>query len=334
MQATELKSALLKTRINDLLNSQEMDLLISHSEIVVFQPGSTILQQGKINDKLYIILEGFAVVTARILSKDVANIITLQQGNILGEVSSMLLGTSHTSVIATSLVKCLLIKNTYLDTLATFYPETANKITTLIAGEICARIINLHKKITHFMSNAHMMTRSMFSEVIKSLARPEIINFSEAGIETQQLQKSSFFAEFTIQEFGILTSHATLLKTPKNCTLVHIGEKNAPIYLVLFGAVQSNIIHDNKIAKISVHGPMSVTCSAITLHSDMSSLIDYTTCERAIVLKISRSEIEFLQKNHQLLWFKFFHAICKSFAALERAAEKLDIRLNSELYNR
>ncbi len=118
----------------------------------------------------------------------------------------------------------------------------------------------------------------------------------------------------------------------KQCTLLQENEKNLSCYIVLRGAVQSSIIQDNKFAKLSVLGATNLFCNKI---DDIPiSIINYTTCERAVLLKISDANLTMLQNNNKELWYKMSEQICKSFAALESAAEKLDIRLNSELYNR
>jgi CRP-like cAMP-binding protein len=184
------------------------------------------------------------------------------------------------------------------------------------------------------MAEADMAKRSVFGEVIKSLTKPEIINFADAEINTDQLRNSPFFASFNNDEYSALLKHSSLLKASKQCTLIHEGEKNTSYYIILFGAVQSNIVHNNKIAKISVHGPTALICSVSAIDKNLPSIINYTTCERAILLKITESDIESIQNDCIQLWYKLFDLTCESFATLERSTEKLDIRLNSELYNR
>lgn len=334
MQNSDIKDALVKTKLYESLESPELDILIAHSKIITFSPGDIILQQGKINENLYIILEGNAVVSAKRLGKGVINIMALQEGNLLGEISSTEKGPSHTSVIATSKVQCLLITKTYIDTLSLFFPESKYKIARMIAKEICNRLVNVHQKITHFMTDADMVTRSRFGAVIKSLTKPEPISFADAEIDTQQLKKSPFFSVFTSEEYEILLKHSKLIKTAKQCNLIHEGEKNPSCYIILFGAVQSSIVHDNKIAKITVQGPMTIIGNISVVDKNLASLINYATCERAILLTMTESDISLLQKNNIQLWYKVFDLICESFAILERSTEKLDIRLNSELYNR
>lgn len=330
----EIRSALLTTQLGQNLDASELDLLIAHSKYLVFSPGEVILQQGKQSEGMYIIINGTALVTAKILGEGGTYITTLQHGNLIGEISLIENGPAATSVLASSQVKCLLITNTYFEILSVMYPQTKYKITRVIAKEVCNRLKVLHRKITSFISHADMTARSMFSEVIKSLTRPTALSFEEAGINKAHIQKSDLFKSFSQEEFDELLAHASIIKVPKQCTLIQEGEKNSPCFLTLRGAVQSSIVENNKTAKLSVLGPYNFLCSISSVDETEASIVNYTSCERALLLKIMETDIIFIRENSIKLWNKLFDIICKSLVEIEKSAEKLDIRLNSELYNR
>ncbi len=333
MLSTELKDVLIKTTLCEHLDSNELDMLISHSKIISFAAGDTILQQGKISDGMYIILEGTAVVTAKILGKGVTTLVTLQFGNFVGLMSTIGKWPNATSVIANGQVQCLLMTNIYLEMLSLFSPETKYKIIRAVTKEISERLKNMHNKITTFMKQADMATRSLFSEVIKSLTKPEPITYEQASINLNLLKNVQPFDAFSNEEYDTLIKHGSLITAAKQCTLVQEKEKTLSCYIIIRGAVQSSIIQDNKLAKLSVLCPMNLFCSIPSIDDTSFSIINYSTCERALLFKVNDSNLVMIRNNNKELWFKISELICKSYASLQRSAEKLDIRLNSELYN-
>lgn len=316
------------------LDEKELELLISHNKFMNFSPGEIILQQGKRNVGMYIILKGTALVTGKILGEGGTYISTLGPGNLLGEISLIEKRECPASAIASSPVECLLISNEYFAVLSLLFPETKYKILTAITKEVTGRLKDMHKKITSYISHSDMTAGSMFGEVIKSLTKPTTITSSEADYDLKELRQAQLFEEFTNEEFDELMQHTSLIKAPKQCTLVQEGEKKSSCYILLRGAVQSSIVQDNKTAKLSVLGPLSFLSSISSIDETSAAIINFTTCEHAILLKISEAALTYFRKNNSNLWYKLFDLICQSLVSLERAADKLDIRLNSELYNR
>ena len=334
MLSAELKDALLKTPLCENLDSHELDMLITQSQFVSFATGEIILQQGKKSKGLYIIIEGTAVVTARILGEGTTTLATLDHGNFVGVMSTIGKWPNATSIIASSNVQCLHITEIYLEAVALFFPETKYKLNKSVMKELCSRLLKVHDKITAFMSQADMISRSLFGEVIKSLTKPDSITFERAGIELNLLKKFQPFDVFSADEFDILLQQSSLISAVKRCTLIPENEHAKTCFIVIRGAVQSSIIQNNKFAKLAVLGPMSLFCGISLIDESAVTFINYTTCEQAILLKITGEQMDNVQKNYKALWFKLTDLICKSFALTDRSAEKLDIRLNSELYNR
>ncbi len=120
---------------------------------------------------------------------------------------------------------------------------------------------------------------------------------------------------------------------PRHCTLIKEGESVADFYLILRGAVLSSVRVENKAAKLSVLPPLSVFCG-MSFHDNRPVIFEFTTCERAIILKISAEKFAKLKDDRVEVWYYLYDAMCRSWASLAQAADKLDIRLHSELYNR
>lgn len=334
--STENQKILLSTSesgLSDYLDKNELEMLYAHSKIARFSEKETILKQGEKSEGIYLILEGFVSVIARIMGQGTTPIETLTVGQFFGEISFIENGPNTTSFIAKTPVQCLIINSTYFELLSVYFPGTKYKILKAISEQICGRLKRMHDKTVTFITHSDMTSVSFFGWVVHSLTSPKQINCQDAGIDLAKLQKKSPFNLFTRAEFDILINHSVLLKAPKNCKLIYEGD-NTSLYIVIHGAVQSSITQDNKIAKLSVIGPGTLFSSTSCIEKNSSFTITFITCEQAILFKIPNEELDFFQRNHPELWYKVFNLICGSLVALGKSINKLDIRLNIETYNR
>lgn len=328
------KTFLPNSDLSDYLNAKEWEMLLSHGKVMTFSAGDIILQQGKPSEGIYIILEGEVMISAKMLGEGTTNIEVLTEGNFLGEISFIEKGLCATSATAKTNVTCLYIANTYFDFISTYLPEVKYKILNIITRQVGDRLKKMHNKIINFMDKVDMATTSMFSEIIHSLTLPAEVEFSDVNLEMNKLIQHPIFQSFTQEEREELFKHTILLKAPKRCTLIHKGEKEASCYIVIYGAVQSCVMHDKKAAKLSVIGPATLFASISCIENDSSFTITFITCEPAILLKIPEADLLYIKDNFPLLWFKIFALICKSLVALEKSVDKLDVRLSIENYNR
>ncbi len=329
-----VKNALLTTPWSQYLEPSELDMLMAHSNVVSFNPGDLIIEQGKYSSGIYIIVSGNAMLCAKTLDVKNTNIATLTKGDFVGEINLLVDEPYAISVIASTLVQCMHISNVYLNFLSLFYPETKYKILLALAHQICDRIKNTHKHIISILEHSDMTTQPFLGRVMTSLIKPNAISYEDAQISKDSLKSLEFFSFFTKEENEELLNQAMLIKAAKYCALINEGDKNPDCYIVLRGAVQSSIVHNHKVAKLSVIGPNILFCSISTVEAASISNVNFTTCEQTILLKITEATFNLVQKNNKQLWIKIFHLICKSLVALERSVQKLDIRLNVELYNR
>lgn len=334
MSNSEITRILTTTRLSQFLNSHEIHVLTKYGKTVKFSAGNVIVKQGTIANGLYIILEGTAINTAKILGEGFTKLSTLGHGNFIGEVSIIDQRPSTISTVATSEMICLFITDEYLEMLSLLHHQIYYQLKRAIANEIYEYLRHFHKQIREIMQQTDMVTRSLFGEVIKSLHKPVLLNVEETEFYISQLPEMELFHYFTKEEKMELLKYFELVKAPVETTLIQEDSIDSTFYIVLFGAIQSNIIHDNKVAKLSVLGPLEIFSGISILDDSSPSIIQYMTCERAILLRISQDNIALLQKNNIRIWYKIFDLVCQSFVTLARSAEKLDIRLNSELYNR
>lgn len=328
-----IKKALLASNAFKYLDMHELDMLLHYCKIISFSPGEILFYQGKKSDGMYVIIHGQAQVTVKVLGESILSLATINEGNFIGEVSIIEKGPAAATVLANTPLECLLISTSYFETLSLFLPETHHKIIKAITEGVCERLNNLQHQITHFMSHSQMASTSIFSETINSLKKPTLIRFDDLHINQDELNNSHFFRHYTDEEFSILLKYSELLQAPNHCKLIKDSAKNTACYLLLFGAVQITITQHTKTAKVAVIGPMQLFGSCYTI-DEKPSIFEFTTCERAVLLKISEAHLIELEKNHHTLWYKLYDELCKTFVGMEKSADKLNIRLHSELYNR
>lgn len=328
------RHGLKKSLMGEYLNDKELEMMLNHGKTVFFPSGSIIVQQGKKIAGLYMVIEGSVNINARMMGERVADMDILGPGYFLGELCFIGKFPCTSSAIAAEPVKCLLISSTYFELLSTYYPETKYKILSAISIQICNHIKRIHDKVADCIRTSDMMRLSFFGRMLHSLTQPKQTTLNEKGLNTDLLQKRSIFQQFNAQEMEELIQHSQFLEAPKNCILIHEREKSRTCFIVIQGAVQSSIMEGNKIAKLSVIGPGSLFAGIACIDHDSTFTISFITCEGAQLLKISEKAIQYFQKNNPQLWYKLFNLICESLAALGKSINKLDVRLNIEIYNR
>ncbi|MDI9817609.1 MULTISPECIES: Crp/Fnr family transcriptional regulator [unclassified Legionella] len=319
--------------LGNYLDQYELDVLLKHSRVINFSPGDMILKQGKITEEIFILIEGHVNVIARILGQGVTDIETFGPGCFLGEICFIEEGPCPTSVVANTEVRCLVIGKTYFDLLSAYFPEIKHKILVAISHQVCGRLKRVHDKVADYMTDSDMASLSFFGKVAQTFNQPRQLTFEESGISKELLAKQ-LSQLFDKEEIAELFKQMELLEVSKNCKLIDEDEKKASCYIVVQGAVQSSIVHDNKLAKLSVIGPKTLFSGVACVDINSSYAITFISCEQAILLRLSGETLTCFQQNMPALWYKLFNLICNSLVALEKSIDKLDIRLHIEAYNR
>lgn len=329
----KIKDMLLKAQPFQYLTPAELDKLLLFCKIVSFQPGEIILRQGKKNDCMYVIIEGQAQVFAQILGSGMVLLATLNHNDFIGEIELIEKELAAVTVIAETPMQCLLISNEYFNTILLFFPEIRYKITKAIVDGVSIRLQEIFAKIKLYMEQSDMSAWVSIEEIMKSLTKPKLMEFSQIGITRERLEKLEVFKSFSKDEFDIILNGSNFVKVSNNYVLIDEEKKSASFYVIIFGAVEVNISQQQKRAKVAVLGPGQFFGGTACI-TDSPSIVTYITRERALLLEIKNDKLELLQKEHIVMWYKFYGLICKSLIALEKAAGKLFIRFHSETYNR
>ncbi len=324
---------LIESAFGNILGYQELENMLAICTLVPFSNNQILFHQGDRIKGIYIIIKGTVDLIARTLGKGITKIETCLAGDFLGETSFLLNEPSATSAVAKDNVTCLFIPSAYFELMSAFSPEAKYKIMKAIGYQACGRLKQLHDKIIDFISHSDMQSLSFLGRVIQTFTQPKTHTLDESGVDKDQIYKKTLFHSFTQDETDELLEHAIPLTANKNCVLIHENETIPVCYIVIYGAVQSNVIQNSKIAKLSVIGPDSLFASTACFLSDTKFSITFITCESATLLKISETELQYFQKNKPMIWYKLFNLICGSIISLARSLKKLDVRLNIEKYN-
>lgn len=333
-QLNNAKTNLFAKSLGSFLDQSELELLLKHSKISSFTAEEIILHQGEKTDKIYVLLEGTILVNAQIMGRGSTNLETLHPGQFLTSIGLNESDACPTSFIATSTVICLIIPNSYFELLSLDYPTTKYKILLVIAQQICNRLKAMHDEVSALISDSDMTSLSFFERVIYSFNQPTKITFDEEGINKNLIKNMTSLNSLTQDEINWLCDYLIILDAPKHCKLIGEGEKSACCYLVIYGGIQSCIIKNNKLAKLSVIGPGTLLASIGCIENDTSFNFTYMTCEQTILCKIPESALQLIKKEQPEIWYKLFNLICTSLTMLKKSIDKLDIRLHIENYNR
>ena len=311
---------------------EEFILLLKYNKIYQFKAGEFIIKQGEKINGLYLVLEGTVNIMERVLGQGIINLETLSAGSFLGEISFIDKVSSPNSCVAKTKTQCLFISRTFFEVIAVLYPEINYKIMKIITQQVCNHLKKVNDKVTQFIVDSEMPKLSFYGRVFHSLIQPKKLGVEEAEKIKLILQQNLSY--FTEEEYAELYENSIFINAAKNCKIVHSEELSPSCYIVIRGAVQSSIMKDNKLAKLSVIGPNTLFSSISCINKEDSFTVTFITCEHSILLKIPDEKLKYIEENKLTLWYKLYSLIGQSMVALQKSVDKLDIRLNIEKYNR
>ncbi len=331
--STQKIKSLAQGNFAGFLTTQQM--LFSQCKTLVFQKGQTIVLQGIPAPGVYIIVKGSVEVVARILGEGSTGLEILEEGGLLGGISFIEKAPSVTSAVALSKVACLFIPNGYFDFINAIDPDMKYQITKAINTQLCKSMKRTHDKAVKYISRTDMLGLSFIGRALHSVSQPTLLPLSgEQDENLRRLMQTPLIHLFSSEETSELLAHSEFIKAPKNCILLGESEKKAACFIVLHGAVQSSILKNNKLAKLSVIGPGALFAGVACIDKRSKFTINFITCESAVLFKLKDEHLEYFKQHVPILWYKLFSLISQSLVALAKSVNKLDIRLHIETYNR
>ncbi len=330
MLDTFMKDILLRSRPFEYLNSSELETLLPYCKIVSFAPNEIIIKQGNENNKMYFIIEGEAIALARVLGKGMIPISNLTEGDFFGEISLIEQEVCTETVIAEKNIQCIVMTSHYFDTLSLIFPDIKYKITRSILEIICERMHRVFDKIKERLDKSVISSWYSFNEMTQSYIKTKSIAFSDLSIDQEQLYEIEIFTQFNNKDFNELLNYAKLVSAGTKHTLMYKDDQDTSSYIIIHGALEASIIKDDKRVKLAILSPGDLF-GGITYCTGYPTAISYSTRERTILLEFKASQLKKLKKNNILVWYQYYNLISHSIVKMEKAADKLYIRLNSEI---
>src|SRR3990167_8510360 len=193
--------------LGNYLEPEEIQMMLAFGKLTEYSDGEVIMQQGKMSNGIYVVVEGAVEKTARMLGEMTTIIDVFSQGEFFGEISFTENVPSAASVIAKGNVKCLFLTRIYLESISENYCETKYKLFNEISQQVCTRLKKMHDKVVTVISSAEMITQSMFTEMMHSLTKPAQYTLEEGGITYEYLRNMTVFSRFTDDELQELFTH-------------------------------------------------------------------------------------------------------------------------------
>ena len=328
-------SELSRKKIANYLSKEQFELLLRQCQVLMFKPSSLIVKQGTLPQGVYLILNGEVEICARVLGEGNTKIDTLGPSGLIGGISFIDKAPSPISAIAQKKVTCLYISLVYFDFLNAIEPDAKYQIIKAINYQLCKNMKRTHDQAVKYINRSDMVGLSFIGRALNTVTEPCILHtMGEENDYLMTLSQSPILKIFTDDEKAELLQHSEFIKAPKNCILIEESDKTASSYIVLHGAVQSSILQNDKLAKLSVIGPGSLFAGIGCIDKRSKFTISFITCETSILFKLREQHLTHLKKNRPLLWYKLFSLISQSLVALGKSVNKLDVRLHIETYNR
>lgn len=322
MNADKTIQLLSKIETFSHLDSIELECVTKYIKELKFSTGDIIMRQGQLQDGgFYIIKKGCVGVSVRLPGGVKSKITELYTNDFFGEVTLLEGGVPTAYITAQEETTCFFLDKNYFDALKISYPIIAYKITYSIAMLVCARLRKINSSIGGKLDDIE--SRQYINDETTSKA----ISLKTKDIEF--LSQLEIFSNLTQHEVEKLMKYMHLYSYSKYTYIFHEGDKPDNCYVVVQGAIQVILEQDNKISKIAVLGPGNIF-GHMSLIDHESRSAACQVRENAILLQANLDDIHYLKDHDELLYHKFFYAICHDLVSTLRQADKLLIRLNVE----
>lgn len=322
MNKNDIKSYIKNIKPFEYLDSNDLDRLIEFTQLISFAPGEILLKQGQPSKGMYIILEGNAEVSARILGKGNIVLAIVEKLNFVGEINLIEKSVCTATVVAIDNVQCLLLSSLYFDALAVYIPEMYYKVLRGIISVVADSLLTSCAATKTLMSQIKTAPSLTKLERIRSNLN-DITLVKDLDLNLRAINALKNLSDDSLND---LTRCSEIITIEKKYPLINENQYQPYHYLLIYGAVQAVIIDGNKAAKLAVLGPSSFFGHI----NEISTPISYITCEKSILLKIDFNKLMSLHTENINLWYLLQNNMYRSMIVLEKHAYKLFLRLNSE----
>lgn len=305
--------------------SNDLEILSNYFQLETFPKNHSILTQGKMGDKLYIVKSG----TGKIYVKKPGNIqkfvANTEIGNCYGEVSMLAGDIITASIVTEEEMECYTLTREKLISLRYTYSDLAWQVEEAIANSAIEKI----EKTLVFAEKFYAKTeKASFPFPINTL-KP-LIPTQKPYQKTIKEDLQSFSCVFDNPLFRTLSTQdkELLLSISEHITVEkdsQIQLKNGDgISIVCQGMLQ---IYTESLPKVSFIEPGKFLGNIPYIAK--KNFFSAFAREKTILIKISSNELDKLYTNHRTIWIELHKMMCSQVVQLVYAIDRLILRLES-----
>jgi CRP-like cAMP-binding protein len=331
MRKTDIRDILSTARPFRYLKEAELAAIQSFGQVVTFTHGKIMLAQGKRGHGLYILLDGKANISVRVLGAGNISLAALKPGEFFGEVSLLDDILCTATVTATTKSNCYLLDRQCYEAFALGLPAIRYAINRAVIEDVLLRQYGMYQNIEALLQAT--VKKNPQLGIPQKIAKPKIIKMTPNQLVTDYsyLHQFYLFHLFTQHEFERLIENCRVVTYAERSCVIQKGQLDASCFFIVSGSVQVTINSKNRISKLAALGPNTLF-SPLSLISNKAEIFTYDTLTQVTMLEFKADYLQSLSQNDSELWYKCYDLFCHYFVSLQQRLNTQIIRLNIEEY--
>lgn len=315
MKKEVLLHLLRSTKLFQYLDMETMQSVASYGHLIHYSDQEVILTQGKPGCGLFVLVDGKASITVKLLGREEIQLTHLFPGQFFGEVN-LLENTPCTATVKSSgKSTCFLLDKSVFDMLSTEFPHIRYLITQALIEEVIYRQKAMLEEIEAYYSNAPRNKMDVTES--EKPKKKSVKLLDEEKIKTlAYLHKLPFFNVFKKSEMHSLIGLGNVVTASDRFRLIQTNKLNQSCYLILKGAVRVGAPSKQGMVKFTVLGPNKLICST-SLVNQQVELFEYETCGPVTLLEVTHEQLRSIEKENQVMWYKCHDMMCRYIVSLQ-----------------
>lgn len=314
-----------------MLSPMEFAALADLLPIHEFNPGETIIEQGKLADGLHLIAKGKVQVITCLPADQKLPLAELNAGDFFGELVLIERDLATATVLAETNTTCYILTAECLDAIQFCYADMAHKIIMSIAQSIAARMRSVLQEfpvVLEHMPKAYVesfRTLLIIDRYTESIAPP-----NTPGLSVNDVQHLVSFAGLDKSEIAILLRYLEPITIARRQSIFVRNDATHSCFIVLSGAVQMTYEHAGQMAKLAVSGPGYVF-GDVSFFDGLPRAVTTIAREPVTFLEMSRRSMQMLLQANPKLAYKFHYILVRFLAVNLQQTYRHLVRLKSEV---
>jgi CRP/FNR family transcriptional regulator, cyclic AMP receptor protein len=315
MKKEVLLNLLKSTKLFQYLDTETMKSVMSYGHLINFSDQEVILTQGKPGCGLFVLVDGKASITVKLLGKEEIQLTHLFPGQFFGEVNLLENIPCTATVKSSGKSTCFLLDKSVFDMLSVEFPQVRYLITQALIEEVIYRQKAMLEEIEAYYSNVPLNKISLKES--KKPKKKILKLLHEEKIKTlAYLHKLPLFNLFKKSEMHNLIDMGNVVTISDRFRLIQTNKLNQSCFLILKGAVRVGAPSKQGMVKFTVLGPNKLICSTSLVNQE-AELFEYETCGPVTLLEVTYDQLRNIEKENQAMWYKCHDMMCRYIVSLQ-----------------